>query len=328
VNADYENVDGVFSFSDELANERTEVLGDASGVLRGNREIEGSIPLAQHTPQSSSVTMMSGSPLGLRGATEEVAEEKRQPIAFVRAVSPAAPWWRGWSSGILHRLWQTPALAEQHSDSRYTITADATNSANGPAAKVPIGRQNRYRDVKVVVVSDERGNGADPGGSLDAYSKLQGAGLAEKVDILVVHPEAYSSARGPFHEGDVTRYTHIMDVNMQGTVNMVKSLVPHMLRRKGARLAIVSSVAGSALAPERAVFGASKAFLHAFAASLRREYLTDGLLVTLAIPGPLRGQDAGAPMTTGNIMTQPQRRISLEGLDIDEDCIIHKAWGM
>ena len=57
--------------------------------------------------------------------------------------------------------------------------------------------------------------------------------------------------------------------------------------RKAKRVLMVSSIAGVAPGPGSAVYSASKAFLNSFSLSLRRELLPHGVLVTLAMPGPV-----------------------------------------
>jgi short-subunit dehydrogenase len=118
---------------------------------------------------------------------------------------------------------------------------------------------------------------------------------------------------GDFAQSSLEDNCDIIDLNVNAAVRLTHSLLPylkkknemspdekdlHRVRRQvGARVLFVGSIAGSAPGPRAAVYSASKAFLNSFALSLRREVINEGVLVSIAKPGPVRSkfsQRAGA----------------------------------
>jgi short-subunit dehydrogenase len=92
--------------------------------------------------------------------------------------------------------------------------------------------------------------------------------------------------------GDFTRETSLdaelalIDLNVASTVHLAKRILPDMLRRGSGRVLFTASIAGIMPTPLEAVYGASKAFVLEFAASLRSELDGTGVTVTALMPGP------------------------------------------
>ena len=105
---------------------------------------------------------------------------------------------------------------------------------------------------------------------------------------------------GNFQETPLDLSCDIIDLNINSVVKLTRLLLPHMNRQisnRGKRILMIGSIAGCAPGPSSAVYSASKAFLGSFTLALRRELLNDGVIVSLAMPGPVKTKfiyEAGA----------------------------------
>lgn len=104
-----------------------------------------------------------------------------------------------------------------------------------------------------------------------------------RVDI-VVH-NAGVSQRALALETDIEVDRRLMEINYFAVVALTKALLPHMLRVKGGRFVVVSSVVGVFGAKLRSAYSASKHALHGFFESLDAEHHDDGIRVTMVCPG-------------------------------------------
>jgi short-subunit dehydrogenase len=92
--------------------------------------------------------------------------------------------------------------------------------------------------------------------------------------------------------GDFARETRLEDeldlvhLNVESTVHLAKRIIPDMVARHSGHVLFTSSIAGSMPTPLEAVYGASKAFVLEFSASLHRELKDSGVGVTALVRGP------------------------------------------
>jgi uncharacterized protein len=125
------------------------------------------------------------------------------------------------------------------------------------------------------------------------YARLQV--LARPVDALVLN--AGIGVGGDFaRETDLQAELSLIALNVTSSVHLAKRVVRDMVQRGEGRILFLSSVAAITPAPLEAVYGASKAFLSSFAASLREELKDTGVSVTALLPAPTETgifQDAG-----------------------------------
>jgi short-subunit dehydrogenase len=80
---------------------------------------------------------------------------------------------------------------------------------------------------------------------------------------------------------------HSQHQNQNHQHHILSGADAHVHNSMGGRILIVSSVAGEGAGADIAIYAAAKAFLTNFASSLRRELLSEGILVSVAKPGPL-----------------------------------------
>jgi short-subunit dehydrogenase len=92
--------------------------------------------------------------------------------------------------------------------------------------------------------------------------------------------------------GDFARETtldeslEIVRLNVESTVHLAQRVLPEMVARNSGRVLFTASIAGIMPTPLEAVYGASKAFVLAFATSLHHELKDTGVSVTALMPGP------------------------------------------
>jgi dehydrogenase/reductase SDR family protein 7B len=121
-------------------------------------------------------------------------------------------------------------------------------------------------------------------------------GLAAKTDevirrvgnVSVMVHNAGVSQRALALETSLDVDRRLMDINYFGVIAITKALLPHMLRVKGGRFVVVSSVMGLFGAKLRTAYSASKHALHGFFESLESEHHNDGIRITMVCPGYVR----------------------------------------
>ena len=108
--------------------------------------------------------------------------------------------------------------------------------------------------------------------------------LGRPVDAIAIN--AGVGVGGLFAETDLDKELNLVRLNVEGTVQLAKYAVKHMLRNGRGRILFTASIAGEMVAPREAVYAASKAFDLSFAKSLRAELEDTGVTVTALQPGP------------------------------------------
>ena len=87
----------------------------------------------------------------------------------------------------------------------------------------------------------------------------------------------------------------VLDVNLQGTLNMVTAFLPLLLERPEAHIANVSSMGGFFPFPGQTVYGASKAAVKLLTEGLYAELLDSQVRVSVIMPGAV-STSISAPM--------------------------------
>ncbi len=82
----------------------------------------------------------------------------------------------------------------------------------------------------------------------------------------------------------------LIDVNLLGTMAIVRSVLPHMVERKSGRIIGVASIAGKFGQRKLAAYSASKAGVILWLESLREEVFQDGIIVQAVSPGFINTQ--------------------------------------
>jgi short-subunit dehydrogenase len=77
----------------------------------------------------------------------------------------------------------------------------------------------------------------------------------------------------------------VINVNLYGTLYMVKTFLPHLLTRPEAHIVNISSMGGFLPVPGQTVYGASKAAVKLLTEGLHSELATTNVKVTVVFPG-------------------------------------------
>jgi 3-oxoacyl-[acyl-carrier protein] reductase len=80
-------------------------------------------------------------------------------------------------------------------------------------------------------------------------------------------------------------WDRVLDVNLNGTFNCVKTVLPRMLRQKYGRIVNIASIVGLMGNIGQANYAASKAAIIGFSKSVAREYASKGINVNVVAPG-------------------------------------------
>lgn len=89
----------------------------------------------------------------------------------------------------------------------------------------------------------------------------------------------------PMKDLDFASIDRVVNVNLYGTINVVKAFLPYLLDRPVAHLANVSSMGGFLPVPGQTIYGATKAAVKLMTEGLYAELLDTNVGVTVIMPG-------------------------------------------
>lgn len=132
------------------------------------------------------------------------------------------------------------------------------------------------------------------------------------------------------NELDYADIERVINVNLYGTIHMVKGVLPHLLERPVAHIANVSSMGGFLPVPGQTVYGASKAGVKLLTEGLYAELIESNVGVSVVMPGAvatdiasnsgIEGLDAGAAEESSVRTASPEdaARIIIDGIEDDQ----------
>jgi NADP-dependent 3-hydroxy acid dehydrogenase YdfG len=103
-------------------------------------------------------------------------------------------------------------------------------------------------------------------------------------DVVVNNAGALPSS-GPFHELPLDDILTTLNVNLTGTLAVVRAVLPGMVRRRCGHLFMIGSMLGPNPARHAAAYAASKAGIRALCRSLRLDLVGTNVRVTEIAPG-------------------------------------------
>ena len=133
-----------------------------------------------------------------------------------------------------------------------------------------------------------------------------------------------------FNDLDFQVIERVINVNLYGTINMVKAFLPHLLSRPVAHVANVSSMGGFLPVPGQTIYGASKAAVKLMTEGLYAELLDTNVGVSVIFPGAvatdITGNSGVDIPAMGSVdqskirTTSPEEaaRIILDGIESDD----------
>ena len=132
----------------------------------------------------------------------------------------------------------------------------------------------------------------------DEHAVTAAVGLIEHkigpIDVLISN--AGYGLEGTVEESSMDDLRRQFDVNVYGTVAVIKAVLPFMRRRRRGRIVTLSSMAGLTALPGVSFYGASKFAIEGISASLAQEVAQFGIHVTSLALGSFRTDWAGRSM--------------------------------
>lgn len=122
---------------------------------------------------------------------------------------------------------------------------------------------------------------ADP----DAGERIVAATLERFGRVDAVFANAGIYLNGQVVETGIESIRHTIDVNVFGTLGVVRATLPHLMERGSGDIIITSSIAGHQALPSEPVYSASKHAVQAFTHALRRQIASSGVRVSEIAPG-------------------------------------------
>ena len=119
----------------------------------------------------------------------------------------------------------------------------------------------------------------------DALRQLPSAVLAAHPGLDLLINNAGVALGGRFDEIDDADFSHLLEVNVQGTVRLTRAFLPALRRSDDARIVNVASLFGVIAPPGQTAYAASKFAVRGFSMALAAELAGGPVGVTLVYPG-------------------------------------------
>lgn len=122
----------------------------------------------------------------------------------------------------------------------------------------------------------------------DGIADLAARAWRQYAGIDILFCNAGISQRTTVEDTTMEMTRQIMEVNFFASVGIVKSVLPLMLEAGGGQIAVTTSIAGRFGFPLRCAYSASKHALYGYFETLRAEYGSRNISVTMVCPGRVR----------------------------------------
>ena len=115
-----------------------------------------------------------------------------------------------------------------------------------------------------------------------------------RIDVLV-NCAGILGLVAAFREYPLDEWRRIVEVDLFGTVNCTRAVVPHMLDAGWGRVVNIASISGKEGNPRMTAYAAAKAGVLGFTKALGRELAQTGVLVNAVAPGGVGGTNILGP---------------------------------
>lgn len=195
--------------------------------------------------------------------------------------------------------------------------AAADRDAESLQRTVDLARAGDRLSSHLVDITDRAGVEALPDAVVSAHGAVDG----------VVDNAGIIQPFQPVADLDYAAIRRVLDVNLMGTVHMVKAFLPLLVERPEAHLANVSSMGGFFPFPGQSMYGASKAGVKLLTEGLYAELLDTPVRVSLILPGAVAtsiAEHSGVPVPrtdgAGNVRMTPADKaaeVMIRGIERD-----------
>lgn len=170
--------------------------------------------------------------------------------------------------------------------------AVVTGGASGIGAEV--AAQLRRSGARVAVWDMAEAGASDDAWQVDvsdlATVERAAAAVAARFGRIdfVVNSAGFAGPTVPLDAYDPATWRRIVDVNLVGTFNVCRAVVPHLRAAGAGRIVNIASLAGKEGTPNASAYSAAKAGVIALTKSLGKELATTGILVNAIAPAAVR----------------------------------------
>jgi 2-dehydro-3-deoxy-L-rhamnonate dehydrogenase (NAD+) len=133
----------------------------------------------------------------------------------------------------------------------------------------------------------------------------------EHLDILV-NNAGYLGEHRPFEQLELDDWRYILDVNLLGTMEVTRQLLPPLRRSTRGRIVNMGSLAGKEGLPNMTAYSAASAGVIAFTKALAKELASTGVRVNCVAPGPIDTDlinALGPEVVAGMVAASPLKRL-------------------
>jgi short-subunit dehydrogenase len=109
--------------------------------------------------------------------------------------------------------------------------------------------------------------------------------VASAVEIDVLVANAAMPATGLVTELSQEQIDRMLEVNLRAPISLAHRFVPSMIKRRSGHLVFISSLNGRVTTPATSIYSATKFGLRGFALGLRQDLRSDGVGVSVVMPG-------------------------------------------
>ena len=166
-----------------------------------------------------------------------------------------------------------------------------TGASRGIGAAIVRSFRARDMEVHALALDDDdlRDVAASTGAIAHAVDLRDSAALAMVVSALDVDVVVNNAGVLPqlqsFAANSADTIDTLIDVNLRAALHVTRLVLPGMIERDRGHIFLMGSIAAKHPTPNTAVYGATKAALHAFAEGLRCDLLGSNIRVTVLMPG-------------------------------------------
>jgi len=172
------------------------------------------------------------------------------------------------------------------------LVAVVTGGASGIGAQVAAQLRSSGAQVAIWDMADPKDNAC--AWQVDVSNLATVEQAAQEVMArfgridFVVNSAGFAGPTVPVDEYDPDVWRRVVEVNLMGTFNVCRAVVPHLKAAGAGRIVNIASLAGKEGTPNASAYSAAKSGVIALTKSLGKELATTGVLVNAIAPAAVR----------------------------------------